>query len=292
MLGDAVHWLDFSRDVWAMVNHFQSQMPPPLIGLGQSLGVGTITLLSTWHPRLFAGIVAFEPGLGPAPGIKWPLPDRYFPAVVSARRRDRWASREEAGRYLRKSIYYKPFDERVFEKVIKHELKDAEGGGVTLMTPKTVETYSWMRPWPPLEGTEVPKERGIDGHDTEAVPGYYRPEAAELQRTLPFVLPPVQLVWGSKSSISPDHRRIWYRQNLGTGPGGGGGVSSGQVKEVEVKGSGHPVSLEKPKQCAEATGKWLVELQQTLDKEREARKDQLPFTDGFPREWLERLSKL
>ena len=301
LLGDAVHWHDFSRDIWALINHFQSAMPPPLIGLGQSLGAGTMTLLSTWHPRLFSGIVAFEPALGPAPGIKWPLPDRYFPAVVSARRKARWASREEAARYLRKSVYYRPFDDRVFDRVVKHELRNIDdgdggggggGGGVTLTTPKTLETYAWARPWPALAGTAAPKERGIDGRDTEFVPGFYRPEAAELQRTLPFVLPPVLLVWGEKSNISPAERRVWYRENVGTGPGGGGGVASGQVREAEVQGAGHPVSLEKPELCAEATGRWLAELQQTLDKERERRRDQLPFTDGFPREWLERLSKI
>ena len=33
-----VSWMDMSRDMLAMVNHFRSEMPRPIIGLGHSCG--------------------------------------------------------------------------------------------------------------------------------------------------------------------------------------------------------------------------------------------------------------
>jgi pimeloyl-ACP methyl ester carboxylesterase len=162
-IGDEPHWLDYPRDIWQVINRFQELMLPPIIGIGQSLGCGALSLLSTWHPRLFAGLVLCEPAFGPDKGIEWPTPPKFYPGILVAKRQDVWPSREEAAKALRRSQMYKHFDARVFQRVVDYELRavDAQDGieslskeAVTLVTPKALVTAQWLRPEPPLSGRQ------------------------------------------------------------------------------------------------------------------------------------------
>jgi pimeloyl-ACP methyl ester carboxylesterase len=161
VIGDEPHWLDYPRDIWQVINHFQELMPQPLFGVGQSLGCGALSLLSTWHPRLFAGLIFCEPAFGPDKGIEWPTPPKYYPGVLVAKRQDVWSSREQARNALRRSQMYKHYDPRVFERVMQYEIRavtemdsrtDASKDAVTLVTPKSLVTAQWLRPEPPLPG--------------------------------------------------------------------------------------------------------------------------------------------
>lgn len=223
-IGDEVCWLDHPRDIFHMINHFQTQMPPPIIGIGQSLGVGSIFLPSSWHPRLFAGIVALEPALGPDTDAKWPVPPHMFPGVTSARRKDVWPSREAARRNYSRSRYYGAFDARVLEKVIQHELTEVNpsSSSVTLTTPKSLESAAWMHADPPLThsplhpGSNIPRDRA------SLIPGFYQPDAHHFYDHLPTIHPPVLFVWGSKSPMTPASQRKFYASTVGSGVGGCG----------------------------------------------------------------------
>ncbi len=66
VIGEDLNWIDHARHLTHMINYFQKQMPPPIFGMGESWGVGPMFMLSSWHPRLFTGILAIEPALGPS----------------------------------------------------------------------------------------------------------------------------------------------------------------------------------------------------------------------------------
>ena len=60
-IGDEPHWFDAARDIMQVVNHFQAEMKPPLVGFGQSWGAAVLPMVATWSPRLFQGLLLSEP---------------------------------------------------------------------------------------------------------------------------------------------------------------------------------------------------------------------------------------
>ena len=294
VLGDQIHWNDFPRDISQMINHLQNRLPTPLIAVGQSLGAGQVVMLSTWHPRLFAGLIFLEPALGSRRGVEWPVPFQYSPGYLSATQQDWWSSRAEAARQMRQKLYYKPFDPRVFDRVVKHELRDVGDGtgAVTLTTPKHVIVAQWFLPDPPLSGHRKAPEQVNEYGDMGGYPGLNHIEASTWYNSLPALYPPVFIVWGSKSVVARADNRQYYLDNIGQGFGGSGGVKAGKVQEAFIPGGHHPVSLEKPAQCAAVMAEWLTALKKELDVEREERKHAPPFVHRVPDELMERLSKL
>lgn len=300
-IGDEIHWLDYARDIWQMINHFQSQMVPPLVGIGNSLGFGEMAVLSSWHPRLFSGIVAVDPALGPRPGMRWPAPYKWYPGVLATRRKDGWSSRQEAREALLKTAYYQKYDPRVFEKVMEHEIRDVESStktdsdgqqSVTLTTPKYMESYLWMLADPPLPHNLPAPEANVPRILRAAPPGFYRPEAHRMYAALPELHPPVLLAWGAKSPHGAGWNRAYFIDVVGMGVGGSGGEPAGNVKEVLVDGAGHPVAQERPRELAAAVAPWLIELNERLDKQREEKKQQFPFRKEVHPEYMERVNKL
>ena len=272
-IGDDPHWLDSSRDMMQMVNHFQEQMPPPLIALGQSWGCVTIAGVSFMHPRLFTSMVFLEPTFGTNPMIRTKdrakrRPDRLHRGVAMAKRQDTWPSLAAARTRLRASPYYAAFDARVFERVMKNDFRPASAEGcakvgsadaVTLVTPKAMEVATMMRPDPPFDG--YPEESDLrnrpdDIIDTRIVQGFYRGEVVKIYEDLPCVLPSTLLVWASKSLAGTDYARD-ITNRIGIGYGGNGGVAAGRVKSVDIPDIGHPLPLEKPGVVAEAVAEWL-----------------------------------
>ena len=282
-------------------------MPPPMVGIGQSLGCGAITMLATWHPRLFSGIVLCEPALGPSPMATWPRPAKYYPGVLAAKRKDVWPSREEAGRALAKSVLYRHYDLRVLERVLRYEIHemdhDEQGeamcppGSVTLTTPKALVAAQWLRPSPRLLGFPTDPDDAVAQYMKITIPGFSRPEAWWFWRSLPQVYAPTLFVWGDQSELysgaNTKFRAELYTNPLGTGPGGGGGHAAGQIAEVDVEGAHHSVVLEKPSGSAEAVGKWLEVKVQEWDEKSSQRNNQ-PINDPtkIPAALLERLAKL
>ena len=304
-IGDDPHWLDSSRDMMQMVNHFQELMPPPLVALGHSWGCVTIVGLSFMHPRLFTGMVFLEPTFATNLIIRIKdrakrMPERSHRGVAMAKRQDIWPSLAAARKRLRANPYYGSFDARVFERVMKNDFRPASAEGcakvgsvdaVTLVTPKAMEVATMMRPDPPLDG--YPEESDLhhrpDDVDTRIVQGFYRGEVVKIYEDLPCILPSTLLVWAIKSLAGTDYAQD-ITNRIGIGYGGNGGIAAGRVKSVDILNVGHPLPLEKPGIVAEVVSEWL---QNEMVTWRISQKNpQPPFSAALHAEILERVSKL
>ncbi|KAL8695852.1 MAG: hypothetical protein Q9201_007934 [Fulgogasparrea decipioides] len=305
-LGDEPHWFDSSRDMFQMINYFQEQMPPPIVGIGQSWGCVTLSMLAVWHPRLFSAIVSIEPmfGLAYTPDLEEkPRAKMAIKRAVSllVNRRETWPSREAAMEHLLANPYYGAFDPRVFERVIKYDLRDvpsksedkSSSQAVTLTTPKTMETYTIIRPDPPLSGfPEAPDYKTRTSQDV-IVPGFYRGERTYFTHQLQYLLPPILYLWGTLSGYANTDYSNYILRQTGIGLGGSGGVASGKVCEAFVEGAHHPIPLEKPAAAAKVIAPWLREQIRTWEEEAERRsKEPLFATKTFHPEWVARISKL
>ena len=304
-IGDDPHWLDSSRDMMQMVNHFQELMPPPLIALGQSWGAVTIAGLSLMHPRLFAGMVFLEPTFATNPQIRKKdrakrMPDRFQKAAAMAKRQDIWPSLAAARQRLHANPYYGSFDARVFERVMEHDLRPASAercvevgsvDAVTLVTPKSMEVATMMRPDPPLDG--YPEESDLrnrpDDIDTKIVQGFYRGEVVKMYEDLPCILPSTLVVWATKSLAGSGYAQD-ITNRIGIGYGGNGGVASGRVKSVDIPNVGHPLPLEKPGAVAEAVSEWIQN--EIVAWNVSQQKPQPPFSAALHTEIIERVAKL
>ncbi|KAL8792519.1 MAG: hypothetical protein Q9195_004889 [Heterodermia aff. obscurata] len=304
-IGDDPHWLDSSRDMMQMVNHFQELMPPPLVALGQSWGTVTIAGLSLMHPRLFVGMVFLEPTFATYPS-KWKKDrakakaDRFHRGVAMAKRQDIWPSLAAARERLRANPYYGAFDARVFERVMKYDFRPASAercaevgslDAVTLMTPKSMEVATMMRPDPPLDG--YPEEPDLhnrpDGINTTIIQGFYRGEVVKMYKDLPSILPSTLLVWAGKSLAGTGYAED-ITKRIGVGYGGNGGVVTGHVKSVDIPDIGHPLVLEQPGVVAEVCFEWLKHELVAWSASHQS--PQPPFNAGLHPEIKERVAKL
>jgi pimeloyl-ACP methyl ester carboxylesterase len=303
IIGDEPHWFDSSRDLLQMVNYFQTEMPPPIVGVGQSWGCVTLTMMSIFHPRLFTGIISMEPVF--ATGYKYKKrkgdkdvrPDRFHFATLMANRKDVWSSREQAREQFAANPYYAAFDPRVFERVVKYDLRDipSENGSakpVTLTTPKSMEVYTMMRPDPPFPGYPEAPDYQKRGKNTTVIAGFYRDESRQAFESLANVHPPVLYVWGTLSQLHDSDYAEGVVKQTGTGHMGGGGVAKGQVKETFVDGAHHPLPLEKPKGAAEAVADWVLDVLKKWNDETEKRRSQPGFDSTLNPLWLGRITKL
>ena len=167
-------------------------------------------MMSHLHQRLFAGMVLIEPVFETGYrfqtyGVEKPTEHSQHRMPLQARRRDTWTSREEAAAKLRRTPYYAVFDPRVFERVVKYDLRDMptqeHPHAVTLTTPKAQEVYSYARPDPPFPGYEAAPDHKARPENTVVVPGFYRGEVKHLKRVLPQTLPSILYLWGTESVI-------------------------------------------------------------------------------------------
>lgn len=302
IIGDEPHWLDNARDLLHMVNTFATQMPPPIYGIGQSWGCVSIVLASHFHQRLFTGMVLIEPVFETGYrfqtyGAERPREDSQHRISLLARRRDTWPSREEAAAKLRRNPYYAVFDPRVFERVVKYDLRDMptqqHPHAVTLTTPKAQEVYCYARPDPPFPGYEAAPDHKTRPENTVVVPGFYRGEVKHLKRVLPQILPSVLYLWGTESDIGNSAYSQIVTDQTGVGDEGNGGVTSGKVQSKHVKGAYHAIHLEMPGKVAEDVGEWLKTELKMWHEETMRKEEQPPFNPGVVNPlWLEKLSNL
>ncbi|KAL8980787.1 MAG: hypothetical protein Q9205_004228 [Flavoplaca limonia] len=299
-IGDEPHWFDSSRDVFQMVNHFQEQMPPPIVGISQSWAAVTISMLAVWHPRLFSAIIAMEPMVGSTYRAEDKQANQNLKQRIQlfTNRKDTWSSREEARKHLRANPYYGAYDPRVFDRVVEYDLREVpseckEHSAVTLTTPKTMEVYTILRADPPLSGfPEAPDYRTSTARDV-IFPGFYRGERSYWIDNLQYLFPPVLYVWGTLSGFANSDYSNSILQRTGIGHGGNGGVALGKVGEVLVEGAHHPIPLEKPAAAAHAIVPWLRKQMSGWQEEAEGRKEEAPFAvKAFAPEWVTRVSKL
>ena len=140
----------------------QQQLGTGLIGIGHSFG-GALTLaVAARHPGLFRALVLLDPILLPPPLWWWfGFSDRIGRNPMSngaRRRRERWASREEAAQRLRGRGIYAGWSAEAHESFIEYATRDADGGRV-LCCPRELEAAifaSPVYPWKALARIEVP----------------------------------------------------------------------------------------------------------------------------------------
>lgn len=72
------------------------------------------------HPRLFETLILFDPVIQRMVSVS----GNVGPAHASARRRDRWPSREDAAKSMLRSKFYQSWDKRVFDRWIQHGLRE------------------------------------------------------------------------------------------------------------------------------------------------------------------------
>ena len=266
-----------------MVNHFRSEMPMPLVGVGHSFGACTLANLALMHPRLLSTLILLDPVIqgNEAPG------GGGSPAYQSTFRRDIWPSRAEAEAAFLKQKFYQSWDERVFDRWRKFGIRETptvihpnEDGAVTLSTTKHQECFTFLRPsWPGVNeaGSEIIDQEMVPDLERNGPPTYpfYRPEPVAIFARLGELRPSVLYIFGGQSDMSsPAFRQI--KMNVtGSAIGGSGGAKEGRVKEVVLKGIGHLVAMEASVQCADAAAPWLG---QELERFRAVRREYLEWT--------------
>lgn len=294
-LGDETDWLDYSRDVYQMINYFQDEIQQPLVGIGHSLGAGVLGYLAAWHPRLFNGIVMLEPGLGPGMSYTWPAPQRYYPGLVAMRRRDFWPTREEAAKELRKTRYYKNYDPRAFDNVVRYELRDVDPsgstnapseGGVALVTPKAMEMSMWVVPDPPLPGFKRRNDLDYPAEHTTVLPGIRRPEAYRLFEALTKLFCPILYVWGTNSLSDEKRQELYLKGTAIEWSERTGNITSRTVD------CGHMMPQEDPAGTASVVTGWLGYQYKKAQEERAEASLEPSFVKGVHPAVLERFSKL
>lgn len=299
IIGDEHNWFDYSRDLVQIINHFQTEMPPPIYGIGTSLGCVAATMASISHRRLFTGIISVEPVFGTGNNLgswlnKLKRSPRKHRAWLMMKRRDFWPTRDEARRSFSANPFFKRFDPKVFEKVIQYDLRDCptpeHPRGVTLTTPKSLELASILLPDPPFDGFS-PGPEYVPGGNNILIPGFYRGEVEFIVRALPSIYSPTLYVWGEQSDIGMSDYATRVVDTTGTGIEGAGGRASGQVESVYVD-AGHDITLEQPKKAAEAIAAWIRKQHQAWsDKETAGPKP--PFNPAVINPlWLKRINKL
>ncbi|KAH7130689.1 Alpha/beta hydrolase family-domain-containing protein [Dendryphion nanum] len=155
-LGNDPAWLDHSRDLLHMVNVFRKEMPRPIIGVGHSMGGCQLANLSLLHPRLLETLILVDPVIQRMVSVS----GNVGPAHASAQRRDRWPSREEAAKSMKRNKFYQTWDSRVFDRWIQYGLRDLptnlypESSSTPGPVPATISTE-------PTSTPEVPKPKEV-----------------------------------------------------------------------------------------------------------------------------------
>ncbi|KAI9769112.1 MAG: hypothetical protein M1840_004463 [Geoglossum simile] len=284
ILGDDPSWNDHARDLLSMVNHFRTEMPRPIVGIGHSMGACNLVQLSVMHPRLLTALALLDPA------IREPSSTPALPTTVLAvtLRRDLWQSREDAESYFLKNRFYRNMDKRVLQRLLRYVIRNVPTElyelspivpktAVTLTTTKHQEVLTFLRPnykGRSSDGKIVINRETHADVDPEAkhIFPFYRPESTQAFLNLPHLRPGVLYVFGELSYVSSPEDQEQKMQATGTGVGGSGGVKEGRVKKVVLKGIGHLVAMEAVDQTADAISTWLgMELQRWRQKEGQFR---------------------
>ncbi|PYH89233.1 hypothetical protein BO71DRAFT_453570 [Aspergillus ellipticus CBS 707.79] len=256
-LGNDPHWFDHSRDLLHLVNTRRADMPPPLVGIGHSMGGTQLAQLSLIYPSLFTTLVLFDPVIQrPAT----PLQDGTLfdhrrllcdSTCLSTHRRDRWPSRAAANQSLGRHPVHRAWDPRVLRRWIEYGLR-RDSPGVTLTTTIPQEVLTFARPC----DHSGPTPPDLDPALRTTFP-FYRPEPSLAFRDLPHLRPGVLYVIGEHSLMARPELRADKLRATGTGMGGSGGVPAGRVREVVLPRCGHLVVQEAMGECAEVAASWI-----------------------------------
>ncbi|KAF7857905.1 hypothetical protein EAF04_009263 [Stromatinia cepivora] len=111
-------WADHPRDLFLMINHFRTEMPRPLLGIGHSFGGCQITNLAYLHPRLLTSLILLDPviQLSPPPTGFAGTPPSAINFITH--RSDTWPNLKSASITHHKA--FKSWDPRVSALMLKH----------------------------------------------------------------------------------------------------------------------------------------------------------------------------
>jgi pimeloyl-ACP methyl ester carboxylesterase len=283
-----------------MINHFRSEMPMPIVGIGHSLGGNMLCNLSFIHPRLLSTVVLLDPVIQ----AYATAPVGPSPAQASTHRRDLWPSWAEAEAAFRKQKFYQSWDPRVLDRWCKYGIRETPSplypgeSGVTLTTTKHQECLTFLRPsW------EAMSPDGKIIMHPELVPDmapdslirfpFYRPEPPNTLTRLPELRPSALYIFGKESPMSSPEAREVKMKTTGTGLGGSGGAAIGRVKQVVLEGIGHLVAMEAAVQCADAAAAWLGGESKRFEVEKNAyaawTKQSIMAKSTLSEEWKKRV---
>ncbi|KAI4162017.1 MAG: hypothetical protein LQ342_004329 [Letrouitia transgressa] len=270
-LGNDPNYFDISRDMLHMINVFRDQMPRPIFGVGHSIGGTSLVHLAFIHPRLFTSLVLIDPAVYSDGGVEGPRILMY-----ASLKPDFWESRRELEAWVRQNPFYKAWDPRVVNRLLHFGVRDTPSflhldKGVTFTTPKHQEAFFVARPnfQRICENGEPPSLADRQTHpdlDPKAryQPMFYRPEPREANLLLPFLRPPVLFIDGKRSNFTTPKQRQSRLDATGTGPGGSGGTSFGQVSESVLDG-GHLLPFENVRETAQSISQYLYKQVQAWE---------------------------
>ncbi len=216
------------------------------------------------------------------------------PVRASTFRRDLWPSHEAAVAAFSKNPFFQRWDPRVLHlwnefglrklpTLIYPVQKPDDAQAVTLTTTKHQEVFTFARPCYFGDGTDEPdtadsspaaKIRRLACPDLNPdylphVRYFYRHERDWVFQNLPYVRPSALYIFGGESEICLPETRHLKVERTGTGTGGSGGLSRGQVDSVVLDGASHLVPMEAVDRCAEHTVEWVSQrLIQWKEEER------------------------
>ncbi len=142
---DVRAWRDLASD---MLDDLQQVADGPIIAVGHSLG-GILTLYCAVHrPDLFRGVALLDPVIFPRhmlpllwAGRRLGLHRRFPIARGAARRRDRFASHDEARARFQGRGVFANFTPEALEGYLEGALRPAPDGGLTLAWPRAWEAH-------------------------------------------------------------------------------------------------------------------------------------------------------
>jgi pimeloyl-ACP methyl ester carboxylesterase len=265
-----------SRDMLHVINTFRNQMTRPIIGVGHSMGAGILVHLATLHPRLLHSVILVDPIITTSiVAQKIPLVQLY------TFRRDLWENREKVEEFVNKGQFYKTWDPRVRERMLKFGFRNtptiihpkASPSQVTLNTPKHQEAFTVAREnyhsigsKPYVSALERLTHPDVFPDDHCKAP-FYRSEVKIARLLLPSLRPSCLYVFASESENSGPEAQADKLEATGSGYLGSGGMRLGRVNGVVVKG-GHFLPMENPEGTATGTVDWIkAEVKRWQDDE-------------------------
>lgn len=260
-IGDEPHWFDASRDILQMINYFQTEMKPPLVGFGQSWGGAVLAMAASWHPRLFQGLILSEPILEngyyhfsavDADADELKKLQGGVAAAGIAKRKRYFSSRKALVESVEKLPMWKAYDPRVLNQILKFDYRDLEDGRVELVTPPYQTLQFFQRPSPALPGYPEAEEYNDRREDANFPPGWYQEMSWHAKQALTGLHSRMLILWETEGTFvsTEGYRKRVMEAALARKS------RENKVQQEFVEG-GHSLALFVPLKTAQATARWL-----------------------------------
>lgn len=287
-LGLGIAWDDHARDILHMVNYFRKEMPPPLMGVGHSMGSVVMVKLADIHPRLFHSVALLDPWIWTHYNASPQPPHNTIKQILF--KKDTFASAEIATKNLRNHEFFKNWDPRSLQIYLDHRLRptptllhhgqqnirgapsnnsneQASTTHFTLRTPKEMEAVTLFRPNPyalNANSNSTRVERLAMPYVNYGSPlkaPVSNPNTKDVVTHLQTLRPRCLFLYGTKSPVNSlrDGADVDRQRNLditGRGSGGSGGVPLGCVAEDWIEGA-HAFPLENPTDLGKRLATWV-----------------------------------